>query len=378
MSDELDNEEVPTEALDAPAEAPETETVPEEKEKDSRPPTPEDSVLEAIQIARGDKVEKDGEAVEPTPGITRKRRALADAAEATEAEDSEPISPPQRLSAEGKEWFLKLPKQGQKEYANAITHLEGLATKTLQEARKAEGESKEVVDAIKPYITQWGLRGVTPAQAIRQLAAANQNLVEKREEGIVELCRVMKIDPKLIVAKLEGKKVDNGASDPRYDQLTKELEEHKLWRQRIESQQQEAQQQSIQQSAQGIAKEIDSVRNELNAQGKLKYPKLHDAQYLAQIEPLIFNLWQTHGGNLSWADATRRTVHAVEGTSPSPSPQDPRLSRTNKDDVQRAKAASVSVRGRGASPLLSLASKDIPRKAEDTVRMVLEQLNREG
>ena len=78
--------------------------------------------------------------------------------------------------------------------------------------------------------------------------------------------------------------------------------------------------------------------------------------------------------NLSWGDALRKAYLTLEGDSNGVSA--PRLPANNSDAVARAKAASVSVRSRGAAvtPEREISTKDIPRDARGTVKMVMEML----
>lgn len=294
------------------------------------------------------------------------------------AQGVEDVAPPQRWTAEGKEWFLKLPKEAKKEFAKAAKDYESHTTKLWQDLNREAKKYKEIDEVVTEYSSKWNLQGIAPAQAIRQLAAANDILLNSPLRGLDWLLKERGITPEQLIEFRKtgnaGQSTQNNNSfnDPQFQGLLSELNELKSWKAGLEENQTQA-------LVSSIVQELDTVRNETDQSGRFKYPKLHDSDFLTRVKPLVSALKETHP-SLSWADATRRAYAAVEGNTGSPSLQVPRLSRqATNTQQQRAKAVSVASRSRGSASSSSndLSGIEVPRGVEDTVRLAMQLLSRD-
>ena len=92
--------------------------------------------------------------------------------------------------------------------------------------------------------------------------------------------------------------------------------------------------------------EAESLRNEKDHLGNLRYPKLFDDDFLEQAKPLVSALRQAIPG-LSFGEALKRTYHTLEG-SPTGNLGAGVQSRlpANNQQLERATRAALSARGR--------------------------------
>lgn len=287
--------------------------------------------------------------------------------------DAQPeINPPQRLTAAQKEAFHTLPYEQKKILADTVRDLEAGNMKVVQESRRVQAAAQEALDAIQPYVNKWNIKGLSPGMAIRQLAAVNDYLMEHREDGLLQLAATMRLDPNKIIAKLTGKEgASNGNGHAQLpEHLTNELREAREFRQRMQSHFEAQQAAEIDRVATEISSQIESVRNERNAAGKFKYPLLHDGAFLSRVQPLIGALKEAHP-DLSWGDCAKRAYISIEGGSLSPDAPRPTNGIDAAEEIQRAKVASTSLRGKGGAPVATQAPKS-PKKVEDTVRLAYE------
>lgn len=365
----------------------ETEVETEEVETETEKPEVKESAEATVRRAYDElkakaQAEEDGTAAPAATEITKPEvvedskvgedKPIEEATTAETQEQSDEVKPPQRWSAQGKEWFLKLPKEAQKEFSKAAKEYEGHTTKLWQELNRGAEKYKEIDEVITEYASKWNIRGVSPGQAIRQLAAANDLLLTDPMRGLDWLLKERQVTPEQIIAYRNGDKTapqGRAELDPQLQGLLTELNELKNWKQGLEQNQ-------TQTTVNSIVQEIDNVRNELDGSGRLKYPKLHESDFLMRVKPLVSALKETHP-QLSWAEATKRAYAATEGTAGSPSLPQPRLSRQVNTQAQRAKAVSVANRSRGSAPSGSdIDEVQVPKRGEDTVRLAMQLLSR--
>lgn len=302
--------------------------------------------------------------------------------EQTAKAPAEPLVPPAFLKTEEKEKFHNWPDDAKRSFNEMTKNLQGHATKVLQNANRWAGEAKEVVEAVKPYMAEWDLKGASVGQAIKQICAAQKYLVDNREYGIATLIDTMGIDRAAMIRVLSGQQGGSQGQPQQYQQpqadprLTQELNELKNWKQSIEQQQTYQQQAQVQALGGEIANQVEVLRNERGPDGRFIHPRLHEPQFLKAIEPLVEAVQKTNP-ELAWGEVYRRVYHMAIG---SPSSPQPRLSQpvSNINAVQRAKASSISLRGRGgAAQDGGFDDKHLPRKTEDSVRAAYEYLSRE-
>lgn len=92
----------------------------------------------------------------------------------------------------------------------------------LQENSRRFKPLQELDEAIADYKPNWELRGVTPTQMVRQLAAAQAYLERDPVGGIKWLCQSYNVDPRVLLAAAAETQEGNNqpsAQDPRLAQV---------------------------------------------------------------------------------------------------------------------------------------------------------------
>jgi hypothetical protein len=299
-------------------------------------------------------------------------------------ENLEKVLPPQLFSVKAKEAFLRADPVIKKEVADMVGRLQAHGTKLFQNAQRATQESKDILEAIRPYEADWDLGNIPRAQALRQICAAQKYLTENRENGIALLVDSMRLDRRKVAEALLGGQIpqQNGQAQPQSsyaaapvnEQLLNEINDLKMWRAQQEEQRQAYHAQQIEQEGRAIASEVEQLRNEVGADGRILYPKLHDPDFLRTIVPLVDEAKKANPA-LTWIDAYRNLYHYLVGDpGASPSFQEP-TRNSSANQLQRARAASVSIRGRTSAPLVEMPVNG-SGKMEDDVRAAYEQVMR--
>lgn len=309
-------------------------------------------------------------------GKKEAKKPVKEAKAEVEPDAPEEILPPQPLNPQQKELFHTLPPEMKKGVADMVNGLQSHATKLFQETKRAQAQSEGIVKAIQPYVPSWNLKGVHEIpSAIAQICAGQHVLDTQREDGFVKLANIMQIDKKLLAQKLLGLQetsTQNNSVAPQNDALTKRLIalESVIAQQRDQASQ--AQSQQAQQQARQAAQEVEQLRNQRGSDGKFLYSKLHETGFLQQIQQLVGSLREINPSE-SWAESYRK-AHDIATGNPSASSA-PRLASNSTNQIEKAKAASVSLRGRGAAPA---APVQVPKgqKLEDTVRLAWEMNQR--
>lgn len=106
-------------------------------------------------------------AVEETPA-----QEITDQGTATVAEPApQPLSPPERWSAEWKAKFTALPREAQQVLLDREGEYDKGFTQKSQESADLRRKLEPLDEVITPYRQAWAMQGMTEAQAIRQLLA---------------------------------------------------------------------------------------------------------------------------------------------------------------------------------------------------------------
>lgn len=287
-----------------------------------------------------------------------------------ETDAPEAIAPPNRFSAEQKQVFNKAPREVQEAVSQMVRDQEAHFTKKNQELSEKSTGVEDYQKAIQPYLKEWNVRGLTGPQAIAQLAASHQKLVDNPLESLAWLAESLGVQDHVTIEK-DGKPVapassgqaakttqQNGASvDPA---LTNRLQalENKI----------------SQQEAQPVVEQLRSFRDTQDASGNYMYPELHDGNFLAKVKPLASAV-AGNSPNLSYVEAFKQAYTALTGrvVASRDSVQPAGLPENN--NRERAERAKVSVRGRGARPQKSVSSGDIPDNIEETVSLAWSMLS---
>lgn len=297
-----------------------------------------------------------------------------DAANAALVEGSTParIEPPARFPVEKKEWFNRQPREVQEEVTKGWGEIESHTTKMWQELNRQSQRYGQLEQVVNHYLPQWGMRGMTDVQAISELCAAQDMIIKDPLKAYDLMLRKSGITPEQLYEYRNGNGAQNvqPAPQPQNNFLTRE----ELLRTLAERDQ------FIQgQSALGAAQaEIRQVQNELNSEGGYLYPELHSEAHLQRVKPLVEDLRKTQPG-ISWAEATKRAVHTLRllsGNVGSPSSNGSRLPQ--QSDIERARAASVSVRPRGNGVIPTTTRAKPGESARESAEAVLAMFNNQN
>jgi len=354
---------------EAPApEITETETNEEPKDESVR-----ETVARALETEKAKSAptgDEDPQGEAPKPSAAAPEKQVKKTKKAPETEDSRP---PERFNAKQKEIFNSAPPEIKHALSAMVLDQEREFTKAMQEARKYEAHNKGIVEAVQPYVDDWAERGFTVPQALAALAAANKKLLDPKTR--VAAYRKLGAEMGITSADTpEGEAVPAEMPDienhPVVKTLLTELSELKSERDRERSEKQNA-------TVSSIVTELATVRDEKDASGRYRYPKLHDDGFLDQVKPLVSALKGAIPG-ISYGEALKRAYASYEGEPQGNSVQ-PNQARlpVNNSTQNRALQAAVSVRGRAAPSTNGTSLPDvIPDSVRETVKMALGQLRR--
>jgi len=280
------------------------------------------------------------------------------------------VTIPVGLDSDERADFVKLPPSQQKAVKRILDSAAAKFTRTQQQLKESLEESEDVIKAIRPHMRAWGLKGVTPAQVITQLAHAQNVLTENREEALIQLANEADIDLAELAKKQRGEtgNVADIEMHPKFRALQEQLNS-------INNRLQQVDQQQNSQAVESKAAEVRRFAAEKDAFGSQKYPRLQDGEFFQRWKQLVIKL----GEITPEAEFSSRLETAYRTLAPNdfiPSTTPTRLPSTNgKDAIARARAANVSVRGAGGlSEISNIDTRQIPDSAEATARMAYEML----
>ncbi len=282
----------------------------------------------------------------------------------------EDIPPPARFSAAEKEEFARLKMPQKRAIARMVENHEAAFTRAQQQYAKAANEARSVMEAVQPYVTKWGQRGFTVPAAIAALAAAQERLTDPNTayDAWLQLGQEIGVDisslQKQGQGSAQGSQLPDISRHPQFLALQQQLQGVQSFQQQLQAQQQGARVSSI-------VEELSAVREEKDAYGRYLFPKLHDADFLDSVKPLV----EAIAGNvpgISYAEALKRAYYTIEGNSGNQQ-QPARLPAQGRT----APTGAISVRGRSA-PVQTTGPTEIPPEAiqgsaRDTVRYFLQQ-----
>lgn len=310
------------------------------------------------------------EAAPPTdekPKKPSKKAKKEVAADVPEAPAQARYEAPNRWPVAKKEWFNKQPREAQQEILDGWGEIESHATKVFQDAAREKNEALGVNKILRHYRTQWNLKGITDEQAIAELCATQDNIINKPVETIDLIMRKRGITLEHLAALRKGGSVPATSSmPPEFSQLTETVK-------RLENELRSRDQAQLNTQQQSAVAEVESVLRETDSEGRYVYPELWDPAYRKRAEPFIDDARKTHG--LSWAEATKRAVFSLRQIDgrPSPSSQQQKFSRDN--EIAKVKAASVSVKGRGSAIVPTMAAAKPGESVKDSIRASIAELS---
>ncbi len=337
---------------------------------------PEDDVRAAYELLTNGAKEKDEEKQADESDAKREARAKLFGKKpfSQKLKEESEIAIPVGLDEEARQEFPSLPPRQQRSIKKIVENMQAKFTKTQTELRQSLDESEDVIKAIRPHMRKWGVRGMSPAQVITQLANAQEILTENRAEALIQLANEADIDLAELAKQQRGEvaegQIPNIEQHPKFKALQEKVDS-------FNNRFQQADQQQNNQVIESKASEVRRFAAERDALGGQKYQRLSDANFFQRWKQLVVRL----GEITPEAEFSQRLETAYRTLAPNdfiPSTSTPRLpaASNGRDAIARAKAANVSVRGAGGMSDLSLIeSKQIPESAEDTARLAYEYLS---
>lgn len=295
-------------------------------------------------------------------------------------QESFQIPPPNRLTVEQKEVFHQLPDHLKRAAHKMFQDHEAQQTKWTGDVAKAFRESQHVVEAVRPYLLshpELAAEGFTESKFVSALVAAHQQLTDPKtaKQTWLSLGAQVGVPAEALESLQQHLGSGNGGSSdisqhPQFIALQQQLNKVTS---RLDG---AASQQTNGEIARKVS-EVEALREERDAFGKYKYPKLHDGDFLrTKVKPLVSALEVTLPG-LSYGELVRRAHDIVEGNGNSSQVNQARFPGQN-EQVERARQAAVSIRGRSAPSASSGSLSDIPPEAledaESSVRWALNGL----
>jgi hypothetical protein len=373
----------------------ETETQESEPENES-----------AMETARRafDELQRDGqedeEAIQENKSLSKSQDNKLDPKDKTKkpigAEDFDPeLSPPERLKAHEKQMFNNLPKGLKRAYNRSVKELEAMGTGRAQEIAKKESRYKEIEEVIDPLVIEWGEMGLSPAQGMRELVAAQKRLthpdMSEREKAFQRMAQGCGID----LARLgnpqqqaTNSSVPDISNHPTVVALNQQLTHLRSMVEPINNNFTQSLQQQQQQAQSQNTADMESVRDEIDPRtGNYVRPDLHDEEFIRKIGSSVAALqkaaWEV-GDKISAGEALKRVHDSLKGSPQAfrQSNQTRTLTNGTQNNIQqRATNAAVSVRGRSTPSNISTDPLgDIPPEALssplETTKWVARQLSR--
>lgn len=335
---------------------------------------PKESAAETLERFLGDKIPGESEEIQGNKDKAQELEpeGLLDEKPAPKkeelGEDIDPeLLPPDRFDARAKQAFMNAPKGVRRALNRAVRDLEGMATRTNQEAHQVLREWAPLREAIAPFASKWAEMGVGVVPGVLQLAAVQQKLTDPneqvREAEYLKLAQRSRIDI-VKLAKLEQQRrgiplaEDGGINThPAFQQ--QDVNSPLL--QEVQSLKSQLEQLSLEREVAPIVAEMEAVRNEKDpTSGNWKYPALQNETFLNSVKPRVSELVGTSPG-LSYGQALRQAhdemIQSLLGDSYRASPS--RLPASTNTHTNRALGAGFSVRGRPA-PSLRSSEAEIP------------------
>ena len=280
------------------------------------------------------------------------------------------LAPPERLPEGQKQLFQKLPKGLKRETNKLFKSYEAAMTK----ANQAASETRGLMEAIQPYASEWGMRGLSPAQGVAQLAAAQAKLTNPDKNVRLKSFQLLLKHAGLSAEDLGQK----GEAAPAA--VNEEINSLRGQVQQLQSMISTQQSASRQGETNAIVQELESVRLEVDqTSGDYRYPELHDENFLQQtVKPLVSAIKGSVPG-ITWADALKKAYSLATG-KPGESLNSNQTRLTAAGNINKTPIRMippVSVRGKSVSTFTG-SEDDVPAEARGdaraTARWVLERL----
>lgn len=272
------------------------------------------------------------------------------------------LDPPEQWSVEDKEYFNKQDPVWQRNALKWFTEARSNATKLAQELYQRRKPYEEIEKVAERYVKDWGRSGLTPTQGIIQALSFYNDLLTNRSQALAHLQEITGMSPEQFFNTQAPQQQAGPPAVPAHltEQGLRSMIETVLG--------QSSQQQAVYQAQ----AEVDQVRRQVDPMtGKYLYPELHDPAHTRGLETLVEDLRRTEPG-ISWAEATKRAIHVRRMLQGQQSQSGP---LPNSEQLDRARAAAVSVKSRGNSSTPTLNIAKAGESVAESARIVAAMFN---
>jgi len=357
----------------APVEEPKKESV-NETDGAAEPESPRESVKRAIEELESEPRDEtqDSKSFSSNGASTKKQN------DGKSKEQSEPevIRPPDRFNVKEKEIFNRAPKELQRALVDMVKGQQAQFTKTTQEAAQAKQEAAHIVEAVRPFLASnpdLMKRGYTESKVVAELIGTYQKLrnPETKFSEWLSMGSQIGVDTDLIEEIKEAMDDDGdygSMPNPEVASLQQQVSA-------LQSKLDGTERAKLESKTQSIVKEFHSVKDEQNADGTYKYPKLHDNSFIKQVEPLVLQALKNSPG-IGYADALRNAYHAYHAMTGDfqAAPQSAGLQQNQMNNSQpRVVRPTSSVRGKTTVPS-STAEPELPVEALSSPQATVQYL----
>lgn len=296
------------------------------------------------------------------------------------AKENDPeLQPPASLTAAQKKAFLNMPEGLKRETHRIFRDQQAQFTRKQQELSESLKRSEGVMTTARSYITQNNLvdnqgRLYSEDRLVAELISAHHNIATDPERYIAQMIQSTGANPENIGSYLRGE-TPSGidiSSDPKFRAVQSELE-------RVTQALANQEKAQVDSRVAPMASQLEAVMREIDpASGEYRYPELHDEEFLESTKPIV-KMLRRKDPNMSFGEAVKRAHASLTGQGYSPINQTT-TAPTRSNNLERARSAAVSVRGRiapvgsGISDVNDLPMSEIPLSATETARMIYRRL----
>ena len=296
------------------------------------------------------------------------------------AKENDPeLQPPASLTAAQKKSFLNMPEGLKRETHRIFRDQQAQFTRKQQELSESLKRSEGVMTTARSYITQNNLvdnqgRLYSEDRLVAELISAHHNIASDPERYIAQMIQSTGANPENIGSYLRGE-TPSGidiSSDPKFRAVQSELE-------RVTQALANQEKAQVDSRVAPMASQLEAVMREIDpASGEYRYPELHDEEFLESTKPIV-KMLRRKDPSMSFGEAVKRAHASLTGQGYSPISQTT-TAPTRSNNLERARSAAVSVRGRiapvgsGTSDVNDLPMSEIPLSATETARMIYRRL----
>lgn len=297
----------------------------------------------------------------------------------------EPLVPPQRVTADFREWYKTAPPEMQQQFNKIVGDLENGQRQKLREIHEYRQTVEPIFQAVQPWAKDWQTRGISLPQGVALLAKTHERMLENSSREIARLIKDNDVSLEDVQAYLDGRE-PNGQQNGNGTGYNVNIAEHpevKALRQELELIKNER----VQSQVQLETDKIRALRDTVDANGNKPYEHILSPQFLQSAQPLVSALrtpprdpatGQFTGPPLGLVEAYKK-AYSYWAHENGITPVTQATSHQSRNtQPQRQQAEPVSMRPRSAPSGTPLDDTD-PAKyrnesVEDTMNRVLAQM----